>query len=175
MGLDVVFAEHSSTPEHSSLISSEMAGEEETNPPPPFNQPTTESASAGEMERHPAVSARAQETDVSGGSRKEYRLGVLFVHGIGRPRLGETMTRWGDALIRVIGLATKHTVAVTVDKAHTGSRRAEAKLVLQNDGQRERWLLKECWWAQSFPPPTYGELVSWSLWALPWSLSLHGK
>jgi hypothetical protein len=39
--------------------------------------------------------------------------------------------------------------------------------------QSEKWLLAEGWWADSFPAPTYSELVSWSFRAVPWSIALH--
>src|SRR5207244_8088597 len=39
--------------------------------------------------------------------------------------------------------------------------------------QNEKWLLAEGWWADSFPAPTYSELVSWSFRAVPWAIALH--
>jgi hypothetical protein len=32
------------------------------------------------------------------------------------------------------------------------------------------WLLREGWWADAFPAPSYRELVSWSMRALPWAI-----
>ena len=37
---------------------------------------------------------------------KEFRLGVLFVHGIGTQPQRDTLVRWGDVLLKVIGRAT---------------------------------------------------------------------
>jgi hypothetical protein len=37
----------------------------------------------------------------------------------------------------------------------------------------ERWLLREGLWAAAFPAPSYRELVSWSVKALPWSIVTH--
>lgn len=36
---------------------------------------------------------------------KEYRLGVLFVHGIGRQRPGDALIQWGDVLVKTIPFA----------------------------------------------------------------------
>jgi hypothetical protein len=50
---------------------------------------------------------------------------------------------------------------------------AEAVVQLRTDDHAERWLLSEGWWAEAFPAPTYRELVSWSVRALPWSIATH--
>ena len=54
---------------------------------------------------------------VSFQTSKEYRLGVLLVHGIGAQRLGETLVRWGDILLKTIDHATRHRVEVTAGPA----------------------------------------------------------
>lgn len=74
--------------------------------------------------------------------------------------------------------AARPPLTVTLDRARPGSGTAEdaaeVALALETaDGRQERWLLTECWWADVFPPPTYGELVSWSVRAVPWSIALH--
>jgi hypothetical protein len=105
-----------------------------------------------------------------------FRLGVLFVHGIGTQPWGEMLVRWGDALIQTITRATQRKVSIVIERA--GPREgddtaAEARLAIDHGKQHERWLLREGWWAASFPPPTYRELVSWGLRALPWAVALH--
>ncbi len=109
-------------------------------------------------------------------SNKEFKLGVLLVHGIGKQRSGETLVRWGEALLDVIRRGTKDQVAPTIDRASLGDAadgRAEAVIDLHFREQPERWLIAEGWWAKSFLAPTYGELVSWSVRALPWSIGVH--
>ena len=105
---------------------------------------------------------------------KRYSLGVLFVHGIGTQRARNTVVPWGDELVRVIREATANNAVVTVDRARPGSgtsaEPAEAEVTIVSKDSSERWLLTEAWWAESFPAPTYGELVSWSVRAVPWSL-----
>jgi hypothetical protein len=112
----------------------------------------------------------------------EFHLGVLFVHGIGTQPPRDTLVRWGDALLNVIGMATKgraieNEVILTVGQASAGDRSgdkpAEVAVDLRYGDRTERWLLAEGWWADCFPAPTYSELVSWSVRALPWSIALH--
>src|SRR5207247_6316503 len=104
-------------------------------------------------------------------------LGVLLVHGIGRQRLGETLGGWGDVLIKTIGRATRNEIVATVERADPGEWPGEADTAaavrLGAGDHTERWLFSEGRWADSFPPPSYRELVSWSVRALPWSLAFH--
>jgi fumarate reductase subunit D len=113
---------------------------------------------------------------------KEFRLGVLFVHGIGTQPPRDTLVRWGDVLIKVIGRATEEEPGRTipiVGQADAGDRSGDkpAEVAVEfrcsDRDQREKWLLAEGWWADSFPAPTYSELVSWSFRALPWAIALH--
>jgi hypothetical protein len=113
---------------------------------------------------------------------KEFRLGVLFVHGIGTQPPRDTLVRWGDVLLKVIGRATEEEpgrTIPTVTRADAGDRSGDkpAEVAVEfrrnNEDQREKWLLAEGWWADSFPAPTYSELVSWSFRAVPWSIALH--
>ncbi len=109
---------------------------------------------------------------------EKHELGILLVHGIGTQPAGETITRWGDVLVKAITHATGEKVAATVERAGKGldgsdGDRIEALVRLEHDGEVEHWLVSEGWWAESFLAPTYGELVSWSLRALPWALTTH--
>src|SRR4051794_33486667 len=108
---------------------------------------------------------------------EKFQLGVLLVHGIGTQPPRDTLVRWGDALLNVIGRATQNQVVPTVGQAHAGDRpddkSAEVVVDLCYAEGTEKWLLAEGWWADCFPAPTYSELVSWSVRALPWSIALH--
>jgi hypothetical protein len=113
---------------------------------------------------------------------KEFRLGILFVHGIGTQPPRDTLVRWGDVLLKVIGRATEEEPGRTIPivrRANAGDRSGDkpAEVVVEfrcNDREeKEKWLLAEGWWADSFPAPTYSELVSWSFRAVPWSIALH--
>ncbi len=108
----------------------------------------------------------------------KHQLGILLVHGIGTQPAGDTITRWGDVLVKTITQATKGSVTATVERAGKDleggdGERTEARLRLEHAGKPDHWLLSEGWWAESFLAPTYFELVSWSLRALPWALTSH--
>ena len=100
-----------------------------------------------------------------------------MVHGIGSQKPGETLVQWGDALLRVIRLATRGHVGVAVYRASDASKGEgdSAEVQLRHDGNAnvENWLLAEGWWADTFPTLSYRELVTWTARALPWSVSLH--
>ena len=145
--------------------------------------------------------AELQESDTSPGAR-EFQLGVLLVHGIGTPRAGDTLVHWGDVLLKTIAHATRSPeaekrdcstsspsvpaggqgtaragVLVSVERAGPGGSpengRFEAAVRLSAGDHTERWLLREGLWAGAFPAPSYRELFSWGVRALPWSIVTH--
>ena len=145
--------------------------------------------------------AELQESDTSPSAR-EFQLGVLLVHGIGTPRAGDTLVHWGDLLLKTIERASRlpeaerrdrlasspsipagsrgtapEGVLVSVERAGLGGSppngRFEAAVRLRAGDHTERWLLREGLWAAAFPAPSYRELVSWSVKALPWSIVTH--
>jgi hypothetical protein len=66
---------------------------------------------------------------------------------------------------------------VSIERAGRGGSpengRFEAALRLSAGDHTERWLLREGLWAAAFPAPSYRELLSWSVRALPWSIVTH--
>ena len=115
-----------------------------------------------------------------GGTRKRYRLGVLFVHGIGRQPKGDTLVRWGEAILgclRAAGGATEPAVVAEVVDARVTGEASEAAMaevrISQGIAEPDSWLFCEAWWAESFATPSFGRLVSWSVHIVPWSIVLH--
>ena len=106
---------------------------------------------------------------------ERFDLGVLFVHGIGAQRSGETLVHWGDTLLKMVRPATRDLVTASVTHASADGERRNtcAEVTLTYGNSRERWLVSEAWWADAFPAPSYSELVSWSVRAIPWALALH--
>jgi hypothetical protein len=154
---------------------------------------------SGKPDRAP--NTELQESDTSPGAR-EFQLGVLLVHGIGTPRAGDTLVHWGEVLLKTIAHATRlpeaekqdrltsspsiparsrgtapEGVLVSVERADFGGSREngrfEAVVRFGAGDHTERWLLREGLWAGAFPAPSYRELVSWSVRALPWSIVTH--
>src|SRR5262249_24445908 len=104
------------------------------------------------------------------------------------PRAGQTLVHWGDLLLKTIARATRSPdderrdhltpegVLVSMERAGpAGSKMVgfEAAERLSAGDHTERWLLREGLWAGAFPAPSYRELLSWSVRALPWSIVTH--
>jgi hypothetical protein len=115
-------------------------------------------------------------------------LGILFVHGIGQQRQGETLVEFADPLSRWLArwlTAGLHTEAAVGEPDGAHVRLAEATLggsepahlYMEIDGQTEvpsvtpqRWLLAESWWAETFEPPKTRSLLLWMLLILPYMM-----
>lgn len=113
---------------------------------------------------------------VAKDEEQRFELGVVLVHGIGMQASGETLTRWGDALVDTIRKGTRDRVVPTIERAEFGPQSGERAQMVVRFGDHDkapRWLLSEAWWADSFLAPRYGELVSWGLRALPWFVATH--
>jgi hypothetical protein len=110
---------------------------------------------------------------------KEFRLGVLLVHGVGTQPSGDTLVRWGDVLLKTLGSATGNRVQVQVGQSGRNNDPAQdipttaIVRLRSSSGPEKPWLLADGWWADVFLPPTYRQLVSWSVRALPWAIALH--
>jgi len=121
---------------------------------------------------------------------QRFDLGVLFVHGIGQNKQGETLLSFGEPLCRSLdelvepppGGATSATGLTQVTTAwlstpDEGPARAEVTVEgasAQTAGAvTSRWLFAEAWWAATFPTPTYAELAIWSFGVLPATLVSH--
>ena len=116
----------------------------------------------------------------------EHELGVLFVHGIGEQRQGQTLVRFADPISRWLarwltgggrteaGVGTPDETRVAVgDTDLTGAEPAHALLTIESAPElglpgRHRWLLTESWWAETFEPPKTTALLLWMLLILPY-------
>ncbi|MFH0343391.1 MAG: hypothetical protein ACHBNF_14995 [Chromatiales bacterium] len=118
-----------------------------------------------------------------------YDLGVLLVHGIGQQGKGDTLVRFGDPIQQWLerwisqksapgGKKCAPVVDARFAPVGDGAEApACAELHIRTDmsvdGKPARWLFAESWWASTFLPPSYGELATWGLQILPWTLSTH--
>jgi hypothetical protein len=166
-------------------------------------------------------------------------VGILFVHGIGAQKRGETLSAFGapvyrwleqrflgvdrrwqaaaglsrqewrrriedwatdgfepesgpesgadgqDAIARLAEEVGSETVvgrahladAVISDPEDPGApAHAELRLRRQRTSgelETERWLLAESWWAETFTPPGFREMVRWGMSVLPWTIGSH--
>src|SRR5687768_15641472 len=97
---------------------------------------------------------------------KTYRLGILFVHGMGQQERGDTITQMGDALTewlrRWLGndrfslqdatlRGPEATASGTTSPAASGRANATVVLTRKKDDPEpgDQWLLAESWWADA--------------------------
>ena len=75
------------------------------------------------------------------------------------------------------GGTAREGVLVSIERAGlSGSPencRFETAVRFSAGGRTERWLIREGSWAGAFPAPSYRELLSWGVRALPWSIVTH--
>jgi hypothetical protein len=117
-------------------------------------------------------------------SQDNFSLGILFVHGIGTQRKGETLTNFGGGLYQWLVSAKdrgerRHFTDVTLGDARLVAPEdpgapAHASLTLHPVAQTPvRWLLAESWWAEAFAAPSFTDLASWGVNIVPWTLGSH--
>ena len=102
-------------------------------------------------------------------------IGVVFIHGIGAQRAGETVLSWSRPIIRILsawagerGLPADPVVRSRVDL--TGRTTPFIELAVPPDpaapseGRGQRWVLTEAWWASDVEAPGIGEMLRWLVW-----------
>jgi hypothetical protein len=140
-----------------------------------------------------------QWLEVSSENAKEYEVGVLFVHGIGEQEPGETLIGYADPMRDFIHqwLTNARGAGCKYDGGYCTLQRAElnppedphdqepARLDLlmvasekqtnleKNNLVISTWLLAECHWAKSFPPPSAFDVTRWSIPVVPWAVASH--
>lgn len=119
-------------------------------------------------------------------SQDRFSLGILFVHGIGTQRKGETLTNFGGGLYKWLDSAKdrgecRQFERVTLNDARLVAPEdpgapAHANLTLHPVGVAQtpvQWLLAESWWAEAFAAPSFTDLASWGVNIVPWTLGSH--
>ena len=117
-------------------------------------------------------------------------LGVLFVHGIGEQKQGQTLVKFADPLSRWLarwlsrGERTEAAVGkpdesqvVLSEAVLAGDDPAHVVMTIAAAGDLpslpQRWLLAESWWAETFEPPKANALLAWMLLILPYVLTVQ--
>jgi hypothetical protein len=107
--------------------------------------------------------------------RDRETVGVVFIHGIGAQRAGETLLSWSAPIIRILSawrddrdLAHDPVVNSKVDL--TGRTTPFIELEIRADPDDPvgrpagRWVLTEAWWASDVEPPGISTMLKWLLW-----------
>ena len=109
----------------------------------------------------------------------EYELGVLFVHGVGNQRQGDTLVRWGEAIDQWVAdwcAGSGMPVTVVFRDVHlhpSGPEPAHGELRIVGEPGASAWVLAEAWWADEVRTPRYRDLAMWGVRALPLALLLQ--
>jgi hypothetical protein len=138
----------------------------------------------------PASSREGKMTQAT--PKKQYKVGVLFVHGMGeqakrdtlRPR-SEALLNWLNRWIKGAGIGG----AVAGSSAEPASlsdplirpapadspapEHTQLSFRIPGSDERSTWLLGESHWAPAVAPPTYFELLRSGLLVVPWVLTSH--
>jgi hypothetical protein len=117
-------------------------------------------------------------------------LGVLFVHGLGDAKKGETLAWAGEPLYTWLkdwlGKGKSEAVPkVFLNDTHltrsSGSdldAPSHSELYFQKKGRDrdvvESWILAESWWADTFPQASFSSLWKWGLGIAPWLIARTG-
>lgn len=133
------------------------------------------------------------ENAIDHGTKKP-ELGVLFVHGIGEQRQGETLVQFADPLSSWVVRWLSHGALAEPGSGHADddghvvvsgtqlepTNDAPARTVMvvnagpnEQLGGRTEWLLAESWWAQTFRPPKTTTVILWLFVVLPYLLLEH--
>ena len=122
---------------------------------------------------------------------KRYRVGLLFVHGMGQQERGDTVTEMGDALtewlrhwlahvpgadfkIRGALLRTGATAPSGPGVDALGGQAHVAVTIVtpsRSGPRRQEWLLAESWWAGAFRQASFMEVATWAIAAGPWLIA----
>jgi hypothetical protein len=114
-------------------------------------------------------------------------LGILFVHGIGEQKPGETLVTFADPISSWLtrwltrGRQTEADVGsgsgkivVTDTELVPGEGPAHCRLTIDAPGEdlggERRWLLAESCWAETFRPPKTTALMTWLLLIIPYMI-----
>lgn len=119
----------------------------------------------------------AEVTDQA-GPRPE--LGLLFVHGIGDQRQGETLTTWADAVVSYLR-GSLGPESVTLGDAFLRPKpddplapsHLDLEVAFPGAPEPIRWRIAEAWWAESFGPPRFRDLAFWAFLSLPYTVLAH--
>ena len=113
----------------------------------------------------------------------DYRLGILFVHGIGQQRRGETLVNCGESLQEWLRRwLTEDKGEDTIVAWQDARLRPSAEDPAAPPHACGTWnlpdgtinvLMAECWWADCFESPSFGELLVWIREAALVTLSIH--
>ncbi|MDP9468129.1 MAG: hypothetical protein M3P32_05235, partial [Chloroflexota bacterium] len=124
--------------------------------------------------------------------RKEYEVGVVFVHGMGEQERGDTITEMGEALtewlrhwleavpgadFKIRGALLRSGGAAPsgqTDDALGGQAHVAVRIFTKSASgppKQQNWLLAESWWAGAFRQASFMEVATWLIAVGPWIIA----
>lgn len=119
--------------------------------------------------------------------KKPFALGVLFVHGVGEQRQGDTLTEMGDPLIewmkrwverpppgQVAGPKGQVRILSASLRQPGNDLVSFSNLAMEvgvpegDECKTSNWLMGESWWADVFRPPSFAEFAAWGMGVSQW-------
>ena len=122
----------------------------------------------------PPARSRFRRSRSTADAAARSTVGIVFVHGIGSQRPGETLLDWSRPLIRLLtewrtalGLPPDPVVASDID--FSGATLPTIELAIPGApagpadamAEPQRWILTEAWWAARVEPPSLGSMTRW--------------
>jgi len=118
---------------------------------------------------------------------RKYKLGILYVHGIGEQPEGETLLNFGEPIITWLHRwlerdkdATRRGSVTVVESVLTPSKlrehlppHAEVRVELPGGGGEQAWLMAESWWGGDVQAPPFGKVALWMMTVGAWSILSH--
>ena len=120
----------------------------------------------------PPARSRFRRSRSTADAAARSTVGIVFVHGIGSQRPGETLLDWSRPLIRLLtewrtalGLPPDPVVASDID--FSGATLPTIELAIPGApagpadamAEPQRWILTEAWWAARVEPPSLGSMT----------------
>lgn len=118
---------------------------------------------------------------------KDPSLGILFVHGLGDNKRGDSLLQAGEPLFRWLHSWMNSDQRDACERVHLDNTRlsttipgevnapaySELHFTTSEDPAEpdSRWVLAESWWAPTFPQATYSDFAIWGLGILPWLIT----
>lgn len=104
------------------------------------------------------------------GRESACAVGILFVHGIGEQKKGDTLlgfadpfVRWINRSLNAIALGQKNESLFDLECKVVVDESSPQELTLRKNGFKDSLLVRESWWAYNFRAPKIRELSWWLL------------
>lgn len=128
-------------------------------------------AAAREDESRPSPTEAVRRRLPGRAAARRNRIGIVFVHGIGSQKPGETLVSWANPLIRLISAWTATTSGVEgpndpvidseIDFGGSGRPFIRARVPGLGEHPEQEWVMTEAWWAAKVSAPSVGEMFRW--------------